>query len=178
MECTVTIDGKAIALKATGGTLIRYKEQFEEEYYDDVLKISAIKKNQSADLAEKIMLSAETGYKLIWAMAKTADNAIPNPDEWIETFEDFPITEILPVANELLTKSMNSCRQGGEKSESGEQFSSENLVACCAICGFSTDDIDNRSIGFLMNCINEYAEIKSGDSDKVRNATQADFDNF
>lgn len=179
MTKEIIIGNTAIKLKATGGMFIRYKEAFGTEYYDDMLKIKSLEKNIEATTKEKLELSAETAYKLIWAMAKTADDNISEPEQWIDEFEVFPAADILKQANELLNKSICTCKRPHSDNGDTKQLTAENLVACSVMCGLSMQDIDNRSIGFLMGCIAEYADIKSGGrSDTVRNATQADFNNF
>lgn len=179
MQKTIKIQNVSFNLAATGAVLCLYKQQFGVEYYDDFLRISAINTNISATDVEKAAVSLEIGYRLIWSMAKAADPSISDPDVWIDEFEVFPLTELMPIAMELLGKSFDQVIANG--TESGEKLTSENLIACCLSCGLNMQDVNTLSIGFLLNAINEYIRIKSGGKSKTgtkRKATQADFDRF
>lgn len=179
MQKTIKIDNVSFNLAATGSVICIYKQQFGVEYYDDFLRITAINTNASATDIEKAALSLEIGYRLIWSMAKAADPSISDPDVWIDEFEDFPLTELMPIAMELLGKSFEQVIANG--TAGGEKLTSENLIACCLACGLNMQDVNTLSIGFLLNSINEYIRIKSGGKSKTgtkRKATQADFDRF
>ena len=179
MQKTIKIGNVSFNLAATGAVLCLYKQQFGVEYYDDFLRITAINTNASATDTEKAALSLEIGYRLIWSMAKAADSCISDPDVWIDEFEDFPLTELMPIAMELLGKSFEQVITNG--TAGGEKLTSENLIACCLSCGLNMQDVNSLSIGFLLNSINEYIRIKSGGKSKTgtkRKATQADFDRF
>ena len=41
-------------------------------------------------------------FNLVWALAKNADKDIPDPDAWLDSFENFPLDEVMPVVFELL----------------------------------------------------------------------------
>lgn len=179
MQKTIKIENVSFNLAATGAVLCLYKQQFGVEYYDDFLRITAINTNISATDMQKAALSLEIGYRLIWSMAKAADSSISDPDVWIDEFEDFPLTELMPIAMELLGKSFEQVITNG--TAGGEKLTSENLIACCLSCGLNMQDVNSLSIGFLLNSINEYIRIKSGGKSKTgtkRKATQADFDRF
>ena len=45
-------------------------------------------------------------YDVIWTMAKSADKSIPDPMEWLDGFETFPLQEIMTEVQELLENSM------------------------------------------------------------------------
>lgn len=179
MQKTIKIGNVSFNLAATGVVLCLYKQQFGVEYYDDFLRITAINTNASATDTEKAALSLEIGYRLIWSMAKAADSSISDPNAWIDEFEDFPLTELMPIAMELLGKTFEQVITNG--TSGGEKLTSENLIACCLSCGLNMQDVNSLSIGFLLNSINEYIRIKSGGKSKTgtkRKATQADFDRF
>ena len=44
-------------------------------------------------------------------MAKTADPTIPEPLEWLEQFEEYPITDIIPQLQELLIASFQTSKK-------------------------------------------------------------------
>lgn len=179
MQKTIKIDNVSFNLAATGAVICIYKQQFGVEYYDDFLRITAINSNASATDIEKAALSLEIGYRLIWSMAKAADPSISDPDLWIDEFEDFPLTELMPVAMDLLGKTFEQVISSG--TSDGGKLTSENLIACSLACGLNMSDINSMNIGFLLNSINEYIRIKNGGKSTTgtkRKATQADFDRF
>lgn len=165
------IGNKAVTLSATGGTLCIYKQQFGTEYYNDLKDESSVN-------------TLKTGFQIIWSMAKTATPDLPDPDAWLSSFKEFPLVELLPEALSLLGKSFGEAKK--EKSEeSAKPLTSENLVACCLSCGLSMQDISEMSIGFLLDTISAYIDIKTGKTaketaakPKKRQATQIDFDLF
>ncbi len=176
---TITAGKVSFDIAATGAVLCLYKQQFGVEYYDDFLRLKAMETNISATDMDKAKLTLEIGYRLIWAMAKAADPAIQDPDVWIDSFEEFPITKLLPIAMELLGKAFDQVLSTG--TVGGKKLTSENLIACCLTCGLNMNDVNTLSIGFLLNTINEYITIKNGGKTPTgtrRKATQADFDNF
>ena len=172
---TIKIKDNTFNLDATGGTLCIYKQQFNSEYYDDFLSLKDIENKE--DSTKKTL---EVGFRLVWSMAKTAEPTLPDPSSWLESFEEFPLLDLMKVSMELLGKSFQSVINSSDGS--GERLTSENLVACCLSCGMSMNDINSLSIGFLLNSISEYIKIQTGDKGngqkKARKATQEDFDAF
>lgn len=45
---------------------------------------------------------------IIWALAKTADDNIPEPERWLRQFDVFPIDEIAPAVVSLIVKGVVS----------------------------------------------------------------------
>ena len=173
MEKTIFIGDREINFKATGGTLCIYKQQFGTEYFEDVLKINVMKKNEQCS-PEKIYLKQyETGYRLIWSMAKNADKNTPDPIKWAKQFETFPMSEILPQVTALFRTSDN------ESKSNGENITSESLCACAIACGLTMEDVYNMPLDFLVGCISEAVDLKCGKKkDRVKKATQQDFMRF
>ena len=46
----------------------------------------------------------------VWAMAKAADDDVPDPKTWVRQFDDFPIDVIAPQVFELVLKGMVSSK--------------------------------------------------------------------
>jgi hypothetical protein len=44
-------------------------------------------------------------------MAKTADSSIPEPIEWLEQFDEFPMIEIIPELQDMLLVSMQTSKK-------------------------------------------------------------------
>lgn len=176
MVKSIKIKDNTFNLSTNGSFIVNYKQQFGREYYEDLEKIYS-----ENDTKESLLY----GYNLIWTMSKTYDNSIPDPDAWINTFTEFPLLELIPIAMDLLSSSFSQIKKDEDSEENNEKMTAENLVACCLTCGMSMNDINSLDIGFLINSVSEYVKIKTGGTRNsseervhIRKATQSDFDSF
>jgi hypothetical protein len=113
MEKTITIDNKQVRFKTNGATPLRFKAQFGKDYFQEIMKLAPLeglgkKKNITKDLE---VLDFEVFYNISWIMAKTADPSIPEPIAWLETFETFPIAEVIPELQDLLFSSFQTTKK-------------------------------------------------------------------
>ncbi|WP_088825657.1 MULTISPECIES: hypothetical protein [Listeria] len=117
MEKTIKIDNVDVRLKSTGATVLRYKQQFGKDYFSELLKmtkaIEPMRSNKNDNLdelnAEDLsLLDFEVIYNFVWVLAKTADPEIPEPIEWLDSFDTFPIMDILPEIEDLLSASIQT----------------------------------------------------------------------
>lgn len=119
MEKTLKIDGKDITFKCTGGTLYRYKNQFGREFLADASNLMDFENSKTKkkvkqpdgkitfqDEYDFTKLNLELVYNLAWTMAKTADPSIPDPQAWLDSFNTFPIAEIIEPIMNMLQKSI------------------------------------------------------------------------
>lgn len=115
MEKTITIDGKQVRFKSNGATPLRYKAQFGKDFLKEILKMSPIekinKKKKEIDVKDLETLDFEVFYNIAWVMAKTAEPTIGEPIEWLSTFDEFPIHEILPEMQDLITASLMTTKK-------------------------------------------------------------------
>ena len=173
MEKTIAYSGGKFNLRASAAVMIIYKEQFGVEYTED--------------FSAAIMAPAEAvkvGYRLLWAMAKCADDTIPDPDIFIDGLgEDFDLLGAVDSAAELMRKSLGefaAAESGteGEVSEPDNELS-ERLVASALRCGFSVSDLNRISVGFLLRCISANLEGRSrSDGDNIKIADENDIAHF
>mgnify|MGYP001287860346 CR=1 FL=1 len=118
VEKTLTIDGKKVTFKSTAGTLRRYRNQFGRDFFADIVKMmplmqlyeSGIDTNE-LDYSILKQLDFSVFENIMWALAKTADKSIPDPDEWFDSFDEFPIMEILPEIQDLITSSIQTVKK-------------------------------------------------------------------
>lgn len=121
MEKSVKIDGKSVRFKATGGLMYRYKAQFGRELLTD---LAALEELQSSAKTVQIKSKGSDGkirltpkveydltkfslsflYDLLWTMAKTADESIPPPQDWLDSFDAFPVMDIWSQTQEIITQ--------------------------------------------------------------------------
>lgn len=124
MEKTLTIDGHAVRFKSTAATPKRFKAQFGKDFFAELMKLMPLMtafetmgneedniENLNIDLIQA--LDFDLFYDIIWTLAKTADPTIPEPIDWLDGFSEFPVMELLPKLNDLISASF----QGKKKPE-------------------------------------------------------------
>jgi hypothetical protein len=113
MEKTILIDGQKVRFKTNGATPLRYKAQFGRDYFKEIFKMLPLTQINKKDTnpADLESLDFEVFYNIAWIMAKTAEPTIPEPLEWLEQFEEFPIADIFPELQELMLASMQSSKK-------------------------------------------------------------------
>ena len=119
MEKTILIDGQKVRFKTNGATPLRYKAQFGKDYFKEIFKMLPLTKINKKDTNPAALeaLDFEVFYNVAWIMAKTAEPTIPEPLEWLEQFDEFPIAEIFPELQDLMLASMQSSKKNLEMSK-------------------------------------------------------------
>lgn len=101
MEKTVKIGDKQVTFKCTGGTMMRYRNQFNREFLVDLEKLKDIDKpGQFGNM------SLEPFECILWTMAKTADDSIPDPLTWLDSFDFFPTLKIWKEVQDIVINSI------------------------------------------------------------------------
>lgn len=115
MEKTIEIDGKKIRFKSNGATPLRYKAQFGQDYFKEILKLAPLAKlkgkAQNIKIEDFSLLDFDVFFNIAWIMAKTADPTIPEPMEWLEQFEEFPMAEIIPELQDMMAASFMTSKK-------------------------------------------------------------------
>lgn len=103
MEKTLTIDGKKVPFKCTGGFLIRYKELTGSDPIKDIYDIG-IAMNGAVDSGKVDLdkFNVNVMYNLVWVLAKTADASVPDLLTWLDSFEDFPIFTVFKDLQQMI----------------------------------------------------------------------------
>lgn len=131
MEKIITIDNRQVKFKSTGAFLLRYKAQFHRDAIKDIYRLQGavevveetivddetgeeriVKKNIIKDIEA---LDLEVFYNLVWTLAKTADPTILTPMEWLDTFSEFPLYDILPELMHMIFSSFNTTIESKKK---------------------------------------------------------------
>lgn len=130
MEKTITIDNKDVRLNNNAAWAMEYKDQFGRDIVPVILPaVGAIiealasvipeaegkKEFGPKELAEAVegramdillpMFQVEfvdIVINVTWALAKCADEDIPEPKRWIRQFDEFPLDIIVPEVYELI----------------------------------------------------------------------------
>lgn len=114
MEKVLIIDGRQVKFKSTGAFLLRYKAQFGRDALQDIFKLqSAI--DSKGTIKDPSALDLEVIYNLVWTLAKTADPAIPPPLDWLDEFAEFPLSEIVPEATDMIFASLGTTVESKKK---------------------------------------------------------------
>ena len=107
MEKLLTIDGRQVKFKSTGAFLLKYKAQFHRDALKDIYKIQGAL-GEDNEIANIEALDLEVFYDLVWTLAKTADPSIDPPMEWLDTFGEFPLMDIIPEIIDLIFSCITS----------------------------------------------------------------------
>lgn len=138
MENTIKIGDKNVRLSNNIGWTIEYRNQFGRDIVPaimpgiaSILDIMTGVVNETGkirDIEISDIFSALSGdtitdalihmsglefvdfLNITWAMAKAADESIPDPREWVRDFDNFPIDVIAPVVFEMAVKGMTSSK--------------------------------------------------------------------
>lgn len=82
--------------------------QFQRDFFADLLAMEDVVAKQDVTAADIRKLNFDVFYDIAWTLAKTADNSIPDPLSWLDSFSVFPIVEIFPELQEMLTATIAS----------------------------------------------------------------------
>jgi len=108
MEKIINIDGREVRLKTNGAFLFKYKAQFHRDAMKDIVSLTKLKEGEETSLGE---LDMEVFYNFFWTMAKAADPTIAPPEEYFESFEVFPILDILPEVIEMVMRNLQTTKK-------------------------------------------------------------------
>jgi hypothetical protein len=114
MEKTIVIDDKKVRFKINGATPLRYKAQFGKDYFKELMQLAPLEKmgrQKKFDVKDLEALDFEVFYNLSWIMAKTADPTIPEPVEWLEQFDTFPMADVIPELQDLIMASLQGTKK-------------------------------------------------------------------
>lgn len=114
MEIVIEIDGKKVPFKSTGVAVPRYMAQFNRDLIKDILGLGVIDFDfETASQQKKIQwmrdnIDFNMFFNIAWLYAKIANPQIPEPFTWLDSFDEFPIFEIIEPLQELLIKTVGS----------------------------------------------------------------------
>lgn len=130
MEKTIQIGNKEVRLNNNIGWTIDYRDQFGSDIIPTLLPMVAAALDLIKGLLEEVEDTNNLDWKdilkvldgdvlldalvhlgglefkdfinITWAMAKCADDSIPEPRTWVRQFETFPVDVIAPAVFELV----------------------------------------------------------------------------
>ena len=138
METTIKIGDQDVRLNNRAGWTITYRDQFGRDIVPTLMPLLAggldlisgliRETGKTDDIRVGDILAITDGDTLMnafihlsgfefveilnrtWAMAKEADDSIPDPKTWIRQFETFPVDVIVPEVVSLVFKGMMSSK--------------------------------------------------------------------
>lgn len=136
MEKKIKLDGKtSITLNNNVGWLFLYKDQFGRDIVPTLVPVLnagidlvfGVYKETGGKISKDTIMSIDTDaltdaiynaaaieavdlLNIVWALAKNADDEIPEPREWFRQFETFPVDVVAPAVFELVFKGMVSTK--------------------------------------------------------------------
>lgn len=98
MDKVLNIDGRGVGFRVTASTPMRYRNRFNRDIFMDLVSIK-----EKFLKGEEFSLSDLQAFEyLSYVMAKQYDPSIPEtPEDWLDGFELFSITEIYPEILDL-----------------------------------------------------------------------------
>lgn len=111
MEKFVTIDNKQVGFKTNGAVPLMYMAQFQKDMIKDILSMGVTGKGkEKVDEIEWIRKNVDfmTFFNIAWVYAKAYDKTIAPPMEWLESFDEFPIMDVIEPLQELLEKTLST----------------------------------------------------------------------
>lgn len=106
MEKTLKIGNNEVKMKSTAGTMMRYRNNFNRDFIKDLMALQKKLTNKIDNGTEFEAIDLDIFEKIAWCMAKTADNTIPDIENWLDQFDTFDIMQVLPEIMELLVANM------------------------------------------------------------------------
>lgn len=115
MEKIINIDGRDVKLKSTGALLLRYKAQFRRDAFQDMAKLANVLDEKTGELKDISYLDLDVFYNLIWTLAKTGNPDIAPLENWLDTFDDFPIMDLVPDVMDMVTRCLQTTKKKNRK---------------------------------------------------------------
>lgn len=111
MEKTINIGNKPVRFKTNGLALLIYKRETGRDLIPDLFslcggkdEIEDVNAGKSVDIEK---LDVEAIMNIAYVFARIADNAISARDEWLASFDSFPISDVIegliPLVIECIT---------------------------------------------------------------------------
>ncbi|WLR53550.1 hypothetical protein LC048_13560 [Mesobacillus subterraneus] len=115
MEKTLTIDDEKIKFKSSGAVPLRYKAQFQRDYFADIYKLMDLVDGDienpddiKPDDINIANLDFDVFYRVVWTLAKTANKDVPDLMSWLDEFDSFPIVEVTIELMDIISASIQT----------------------------------------------------------------------
>lgn len=148
MEKTITIGGVDVHLSNNISWVFAYRDQFGRDIIPALMPalesifslipavmkageeggvVSVLQSSEMEDATLRLAgLEVTDLINIVWALAKAADDDIPEPKRWVRQFDEFPIDVIAPAAFDLVLSGVISSKNRGRLREMAKVLRPEN----------------------------------------------------
>ncbi len=162
MRKSVSVGGRKIPFEFTIFTLVIYKREYFCEFLQDLQRVS--KDRLKWILPETALDCSEDVYKILWALAKTANETIPTPEDFLEQFDKFPVFDIWDeIYEDVILKSIRYDKKyklGEKNNSSRSSVSTEEIVARLMGYGMTLHDLRDITVGMGINLMHANRDIQ------------------
>lgn len=99
----INISGKSVRFKSNALFPVKYKSETGRDIFKDLKKLEGMQNLTAENLEE---FNIDIFYDIVYVLAWFADKSIGERDEWLLSFDNFDVFEILPQVMDLLTESL------------------------------------------------------------------------
>lgn len=104
----LTISGKSVRFEANALFPVKYKKEFQRDIFKDLKYIESMQNINASNFEQFDM---DVLYNIVWTLAWFGDRTIPERDEWLLSFNEFNVYEVLPQVIDLLTESLATTKK-------------------------------------------------------------------
>ncbi len=98
----IKIDDKDVRFQANAAFIFVYRKHFGE---DPIVALHKLDKTTKGFVNQEIEdWDTTIFYKIIWTLAKLADRNLLELEDWLYTFESFPVMDIFEQVADLITE--------------------------------------------------------------------------
>lgn len=148
MERTITIGGVDVRLSNNISWVFAYRDQFGRDIIPALMPalesivslvpavmkageeggvVSVLQSSEMEDATLRLAgLEVTDLINIVWALAKAADDDIPEPKRWVRQFDEFPIDVIAPAAFDLVLSGVISSKNRERLREMAKVLRPEN----------------------------------------------------
>ena len=98
--------------------------------------------------------------------------------DWLYDNADFNIAEHGQVIAELIQGNFDTKKKVNDSAATDEPLTVEYFQVMAKECGISFEEMENMSVGNVLDVVYTYIDLHDPNKKHVRNATQADIDRF
>ena len=100
---TITLEnGREVKFLSNALIPMRYQRAFKQNYFQTIVRFS-----QSDPSSPNL----QTIYRMAWVFAKNADSSIGDLDAWLNSFDDFPLLEVVDILEPLIENTVSSQKE-------------------------------------------------------------------
>lgn len=108
MQKIINIDGREVKFATNAATPFKYKKEFQSDFFADLVRMAKTIGDDRTDNLDALswedvdQLNFDVIYQIIYIMAKTGNPQLDPMERWLESFDEFPLDEILGQCTELI----------------------------------------------------------------------------